>query len=482
MSAVPVIDLFAGPGGLNEGFARSEGCDGGIRFRIAGSFEMDPVACQTLVMRAAVRALRSVPEEAETYARFLRGEVGGDEWRARDRVAAAMERAAGEVHQIELGPATRSRSDDAIADALLDHRQDEPWVLIGGPPCQAYSLVGRSRRTNDATFAEDVKHHLYREYLHIIERFRPTVFVMENVKGLLSHRLAGVAMFDRILEDLRRPGYVVRSFVVPGDDPAPSDFVIRAEDHGVPQRRHRVILLGVRSDLAERRSRVLGREEGPSVRKVLGHLPAVRSQVSPLRDDDIAVWKGVRDAALKLAGSTARGREVPPGPGDDLGRALVDGARDGLEGWLTSGAPSPVIQHRARAHMPADLRRYAYLAAMAEQGIRVKVSELPPQLLPAHKNMQRAAVPFADRFRVQGFESTSTTVVSHISKDGHYYIHPDPAQMRSLTVREAARLQTFPDDYYFCGNRTQQYHQVGNAVPPYLARQLADIVYDLVSG
>jgi DNA (cytosine-5)-methyltransferase 1 len=132
--------------------------------------------------------------------------------------------------------------------------------------------------------------------------------------------------------------------------------------------------------------------------------------------------------------------------------------------------------------MTSDLMRYAFLAAKAESGVTVKVGELPAVLAPNHANAGREIIPFADRFRVQGWDRPSTTVTSHIAKDGHYYIHPDPAQMRSLTVREAARLQTFPDDYFFCGNRTQQYHQVGNAVPPFLARQLAEVVADLLGS
>jgi DNA (cytosine-5)-methyltransferase 1 len=138
-----------------------------------------------------------------------------------------------------------------------------------------------------------------------------------------------------------------------------------------------------------------------------------------------------------------------------------------------------ILNHECRNHMVSDLQRYFYAACYSKVYHRSpKISDFPRQLWPAHANVQNASskVIFDDRFRVQCENGPSTTVVSHISKDGHYYIHPDPRQCRSLTVREAARLQTFPDDYFFTGSRTAQFHQVGNAVPPYLAFEIATAV------
>ena len=478
---IPVIDLFAGPGGLSEGFTAP--VDGTERFRSVAAFEMDAAACDTLRLRAALRHLRSLygtfPPD---YYAFLRGERSWAEFRANPAVDEAFQATASEVHRVTLGETPPGVVDAAIRSAL-GREAARSWVLLGGPPCQAYSLAGRSRRANDETFADDVKHFLYREYLRIIEKFRPPVFVMENVKGLLSSTHGGTGMFERILGDLTAPGYEIRSFVRDGRDLRPRDFVIRAEDHGVPQRRHRVILLGVRRDADVGQHSVLARRSVRTVEDAICDMPPVRSLLSPRRTDDVMAWLRERERARALAGGGAVWPPAPTSNGRPLGGGRLGSLpHPDLSGWLRDPyLPSPTL-HEARSHMPGDLRRYAYMAAVAaERGASPTLRDLPDELLPAHSNARRAVVPFADRFRVQVASAPATTVVSHISKDGHYFIHYDPAQMRSLTVREAARLQTFPDNYFFCGSRTEQYRQVGNAVPPLLAAQLAAAVHPLLA-
>lgn len=462
MTRIPVVDVFAGPGGLNEGFSAS---GDGTNFSIAASFEMESNAIETLRLRAATRAL-NCDGLHPAYEELLAGTRNLDSLRTTEAFAKELERAAAHVHQIVLGEPERARVQSIIGEAI---KPSEPWVLIGGPPCQAYSLAGRSRRTHDAAFEDDHKHFLYREYLDILERFRPPVFVMENVKGLLSAGHRGKSMFDLIMSDLSMNGlYEIRSLVVPSTDLQPSDFVIRAEEYGVPQRRHRVILLGLRSDVASARWEPLEKVDRPvTVRQTLVGLDPVQSAASrstdPARD-----WAEAYSIAEQLA--EAYLARTPRSPRTDS-RMPAE-----LKQWLRRNDPPISLHDQARSHMKSDLMRYGFLARVAEHGQFPRVTELPEVLLPAHKNVTQKNVPFVDRFKVQQWDAPSSTITSHISKDGHYYIHPDPEQMRSLTVREAARLQTFPDDYYFCGNRTAQYHQVGNAVPPLLATKIADTV------
>jgi DNA (cytosine-5)-methyltransferase 1 len=343
-------------------------------------------------------------------------------------------------------------------------------------------MAGRSRRTNDLSFKDDHKHTLYREYLHIIRRFRPAVFVMENVKGMLSAQHGGGRIFEAIRADLSEPaadlGYDVRSFVVAGAGPdlEPTDFVIRSEKYGVPQSRHRVILLGIRSDVTPSGVPVLHESPQMTVRDAIGDLPRIRSGISPRSQDSTRIWERSLLTARAHAGVIGSNRSIPPLGRERQSRYRPREAKNDLERWIRADAPAGISLHESRYHMPADLERYAYLAYRAAKGEFPRVNDLPKALRPQHRNAGRDDTPFVDRFRVQRWNAPSSTVVSHMAKDGHYYIHPDPEQMRSLTVREAARLQTFPDNYHFIGSRTQQYHQVGNAVPPLLARQLGQVV------
>jgi DNA (cytosine-5)-methyltransferase 1 len=509
----PVIDLFAGPGGLGEGFSSLFDADGQREFRLRVSIEKDEVAHRTLSLRALFRAFdrSQVPD---SYYDYVRGDISRTELFAHASVPEEALHAAMEAKHAELGKTPVAEVDAWIASAL---KGTSEWALIGGPPCQAYSVAGRSRRRNvdPVGFENDEKHFLYKEYLRVIRKFAPSVFVMENVKGILTSTHQGIPIFQRILADLSAPGdgleYKIRSFVVDGegDELKPGDFVIHSERYGVPQSRHRVILFGIRADVAARATRQNGSNkryalspaaERVDVSQAISGLPALRSRISKGVDSleewldaiegaqsGLRGWKSSHrntiETAMKAALSNA---QANASFGQKYSRQTVRIDKTmprGLRSWLHDPKLSGVLQHESRSHMPSDLQRYMFAACYAEVvGISPDLSLYPPRLLPAHANATVETIPFSDRFRVQRANLPSTTVVAHIAKDGHYYIHPDPSQARSLTVREAARLQTFPDNYFFEGNRTEQYTQVGNAVPPWLAKQIAEVVLNFLSG
>lgn len=500
---IPIIDLFAGPGGLGEGFSSLKGHKRQPFFEIVLSIEKTEVAHRTLMLRAVFRRLRGTKDVRHYYS-YIRGKIDDAAFRRIPAVAGAFEHAAKEARCLELGKSDETSIDDEIQAAL---HGKETWVLIGGPPCQAYSLAGRSRRANDKDFYKDEKHFLYKEYLRIIQVHKPTIFVMENVKGLLSSRHSGKPMFEKIIADLSSPAdgleYEIRSFTKRGnsDSLEPGDYLIHSEHYGIPQSRHRVILLGVRKGQGVPQHQLLEPVKEPvTVGEAIDDLPNIRSRLS--RGDSLEAWrKAVQAAPSYLKGWGTKNESAmiesmrafaASATSTSTGGAFIQKEYERpknpseLQKWLHDRSLGGICQHEARAHMASDLARYLFAATFADlQRYSPRLDVFPPRLLPAHLNVQFGSksetIPFRDRFRVQCRNNPATTVVAHIAKDGHYYIHYDPSQCRSLTVREAARLQTFPDNYFFAGNRTEQYTQIGNAVPPFLAHKLARIVRSLLN-
>jgi len=513
---IPIIDLFAGPGGLGEGFTSVLDKKGNRAFKIALSIEKDEFAHSTLTLRSFLRQFpfKKLPDE---YYKFLRGELKGIE-ELYDTYPEQAKDAKEEAWQFELGkPETHETVDKRIRKAL---KGEKKFILIGGPPCQAYSLVGRARRQEGAGLnKEDERVYLYREYYRILGEHQPSAFIMENVKGLLSSKVENKLIFKQLISDLGNPvesykklqgqkgvlkskiRYKIYSLVNPssGNDlidgnPVfdPKDFIIRSEEYGIPQTRHRVILLGIRNDLSIEPSLLKKINEFIPLKKVLAGLPSLRSGLSK-EIDSKENWKGALQELLKNPlrdqidsdvwnemETVIKGMKLPQ---NDRGKNFISSETISIaynKAWFIDNRLKGISNHETRAHIKKDLYRYLFAACYAEIYKRSpKLSDFPKLLLPKHLNVNFGVKEnkFADRFRAQLSDEPSKTITSHISKDGHYYIHPDARQCRSLTVREAARIQTFPDNYFFTGPRTEQYHQVGNAVPPYLAFQIAQIIY-----
>ena len=518
---IRIIDLFAGPGGLGEGFSSFKSPEGIHPFRIVASVEKETSAHETLTLRAFFRQFlsRETPVEYYEYlqnnskvsAEQFFAEKFPTEWAAAKRETLGGPKALGTNDHDEIFA--------AIEKSIADYKGKK--IVIGGPPCQAYSLVGRARNKGNKGYIaeEDHRHFLYIEYLKVLDLVQPEIFVMENVKGILTAKVSGKSIFEKIREDLTCPAralgsnhseveYELLPLAYPLENRDLSgffqnkDFVIRAEEFGIPQARHRVILLGVQKNLflKELSGELLAdwrQSDHITAGQILDDLPHLRSGLSRTKLNTYEAWQSNFKVALSKVcpalkdlpnaiRSANEAYEFTSLELDQGSRFISSKWRQKsnlppeLKTWYEDARLSGFLNHEARNHMPEDLHRYLYACCYAEanDGISPRSREYPESLAPNHKNWMSGN--FTDRFKVQARNRVASTVTSHISKDGHYFIHYDPAQCRSLTVREAARIQTFPDNYFFEGNRTQQYVQVGNAVPPLLANYIANVVYRIL--
>lgn len=532
MSSIPIIDLFAGPGGLGEGFSSIKDARGEGVFDIKLSIEKDENAHKTLRLRSFYRQFKE-EEVPDLYYDYIKeNDINkqnrlfkelkhfySEQWEIAEKEAWCFEL----PYPVEFNKDGGKKGGYSETEIITRHEEIDyrisnalsgknEFVLIGGPPCQAFSLVGRAR--NQGISSQDHRVHLYKEYLRIIAKHHPAVFVMENVKGLLSANVDGLKVFDLIKSDLKEPGkvypglnsprYKVFSFVKePNDFDAENfpvytndkDYLIRSEKYNVPQRRHRVILFGIREDIPFENYSVLKKnKKETSLFQVIENLPKIRggigrkvvgtnekgNHIYETIKNDYTNWIDAVNEYTELLDSDLR-NELKDIIKTDIKGAnfiktdLEENNNPLFESWYKDERLNGVLNHESRTHLKEDLGRYLFSSLyLKTKGEFPRLKDYPEALQPAHKN--RKSGKFADRFRTQKPNQAANTITSHISKDGHYFIHYDPSQCRSMTVREAARVQTFPDNYYFCGSRTHQYHQVGNAVPPYLAKQLAEIV------
>lgn len=410
-----MLDVFSGAGGLTEGFRHNN------HFKFICHIEMDKAACSSLTLRNIYYYLKNI-NNLSPYFEYIQGKISRE-----DLFSCIPDYVIQDVLNEEISkdtlPSIFEFIDKRLGDEVLDG-------IIGGPPCQAYSTIGRAN--NKAKKATDKRIYLYKYYLDFLNRYNPKFFVFENVKGLLSFKdVSGELLLPKIISEFDVVGYKVNYQIVD------------ASKFGVPQKRERLILVGYRKDLKLDKS-FFGclneySEEAPALKELFEDLPSIKS------------GKYSKEYCCECS--------------------------SGFVEKYIRNKDDILTQHVSRPHNENDLKIYKLVLKAKKKGRNLRYGDIPEEFQ-THSNKTS----FLDRFKALDYDSVSHTVVAHISKDGHYYIHPDLKQNRSITVREAARIQGFPDDFYFENSRTAAFKQIGNAVPPILSKKIAMSIIDFIDG
>ena len=398
MKRLNFIELFAGAGGLSEGFIQNG-------YNPIAFIEKDMYCCTTLKTRQAYFELRR-KNKMSLYRQYLLQEISREELYQH-------------IPQAHLNTViNREINQDSVLDFIKEVKNrlkgKKLDLILGGPPCQAYSLIGRAQNKHKK---DDKRLYMYEYYLRFLKELKPTTFIFENVPGLLS--IDKGELFKKIITDFEKLGYKV------------SSSVLNAHHHDVLQLRKRLIVVGNLDGKIDLES-LKGNKNSFTVDSIF-------SDLQPLSPSET-------------------NNKYISSPNHYLNKNKIRQKNDVL------------TLHQARSHNKRDLAIYKHvITRWNKDKKRLKYTDLPEQLK-THKNEQS----FLDRFKVVCSDlPASHTMVAHIAKDGHHYIHPDINQCRSISVREAARIQSFPDNFFFEGPRTSQFTQIGNAVPPLLSKALA---------
>lgn len=407
-----IIDLFSGAGGLTEGFRNKN-------FNVKVHVEMDRAASETLQLRDIYYYLRQQQNLAPYFA-YLTKQIS-----KRELLNSVPENILNNTLNFEINNESIPTIFNAIDNSLHEEHVDG---IIGGPPCQAYSTVGRAR--NKQKKDSDKRIYLYRYYIEFLKRYHPNFFIFENVKGLLSFKdQYGESLLPKMIREFNDSGYQL------------SYKLLDSSTFGVPQKRERLIIFGTNGKINPRlffdNLITKQQEVPPTVNQLFSDLPKMHSGQEKNNYDDNRPYNFVTK-------------------------------------YIRSNKEIPLTQNISRPNTLNDLKIYKEVAIAKKNGINLKYTDIK-NAVQTHKNKDS----FLDRYKALSANDISHTVVAHIAKDGHYYIHPDPDQNRSITVREAARIQTFPDDFYFETSRTQAFKQIGNAVPPVLSKKFAATIINL---
>ena len=385
------IDLFAGCGGLSEGFYRQG-------FKAVAHVEIDHSACETLRERMRYYGYKNVEREV------VEGDITSD-----DII-------------------------DRIEKAVKGRKVD---IIIGGPPCQAYSTAGRVR--DKVGMEKDARNFLFESYVKILEYYKPKLFVFENVTGLLSATVKGKPILPMVLSALGK------SYNISNDL---KKIVFNTSNYGVPQIRKRVILMGIRKDI----DRLEISDLYDSI-KMTHYDPEMPEDERGNLKRFVDVHDALSDLPKVYPGQDASTEEFDYPCDNDFLRAI---GKPGIH---------PLMDHICRKHNDKDRERFRVM--IANHWSFGEMRRARPDLEHEHARV------FDNSYVVQWWDLPSKTILAHIHKDGFQFIHPDYDQARTFTVREAARIQSFPDDFVFCGSRGDKYKQIGNAVPCLFAEALA---------
>ena len=407
---INIIDLFSGAGGLTEGFRNQ-------RYKILGHVEKEKAACETLKLREVYYYLKE-KNKLGLYNDFLSSKTSIE-----DLLKHVPREKLNKILNFEI-----SQENIHSIFSFFDDLGENVDGIIGGPPCQAYSTIGRAR--NASKKSSDERIYLYKFYIHFLNKYQPKFFIFENVKGLLSFRdMDDEFLLPRMKKEFEEAGYSL------------GYEVLNTKNYGVPQSRERLIIFGVMNEKKE-----LIQEFFKNLKKY--------------EENEVDVKTAFQGLPSLRAG--------------EVNNSYTNLSNDYVEQNFLQDSKTPLTQNIARPNNSNDLAIYKIVAEAKKNGKNIKYSELDSKLK-THKHTDK----FLDRFKALSWNSPSHTVVAHISKDGHHYIHPDTKQNRSITVREAARLQGFPDNYYFLDSRTSAFTQIGNAVPPIFSKKMADAILTL---
>lgn len=404
---INTLELFAGCGGLMDGFLQQGNYD------TLACVEWEKYPCQTIAQRLK------------------------DKWKHKNTDEEVIRFDIQRTEELINGFDDTEYGKHKGLDKLLEGKEID--VVVGGPPCQAYSLAGRVRDANG--MRNDYRNYLFESYIKIVEHFKPKFFVFENVVGLLSAAPDGYPIVKRIYKSFIDAGYkVVDDF---------KKALYEVADYGIPQHRRRVIIVGIRMDAFDTEEKSLTDEMLSDFYNEI--MPSLRRKQRTVHD---AIGDLPKIYPLQEPVKTHQGK--------------------------FSHSPfssEKVKNHIPRFHSLRDINVFRLLEEDIKSGrneyVHIeKLKELYTQVTGKKSNIHK--------YYVLRDNEPSNTIPAHLYKDGMRHIHPDPEQARSITVREAARLQTFPDDFEFLGPNMAQYKMIGNAVPVDFAKIVADALYQLI--